>query len=389
MSDINDRLAALDPAATQPYRPPALEDMVSRIVASSPSGAARSTWWQRVQLRMAGTLILGTVLSAGTLAVLSNGPSLPVLAIANAHAPTAFASRGDTMQLYEEIDFSPSPSLAASPASSPSYQLQIPSDSAAEAARVASLFGVTGSVLHSGSDWTVSDPSGAALDYQVSGIPQWYYSSTTPAIAPATASSSATGPLPSHAALAADVQGYLDKLGYGYRLSSPSFSTSTTSTTNANGTQSSRSQEEVSYVVSVDGLSTDQNVSFSVDANNDLVYAQGPAFRVDPSTGYPLQSPLQGVSTLNETEHSKFSAASGSASASAAPIVQATLNSASLSLASYQLSDGTTWLLPLYTYAGTVVRANGASATGTWSEIAIDPSYVHISATDARGIVNY
>jgi hypothetical protein len=143
----------------------------------------------------------------------------------------------------------------------------------------------------------------------------------------------------------------------------------------------------VSYVVSVDGLSTDQNVSFSVDANNDLVYAQGPAFRVDPSTDYPLQSPLQGVSTLNETEHSKFSAASGSASA--APIVQATLNSASLSLASYQLSDGTTWLLPLYTYAGTVVRANGASATGTWSEIAIDPSYVHISATDARGIVNY
>jgi hypothetical protein len=388
MSDINDRLAALDPATTNPYLAQNLDEMISRII-TTPSGAARSTWWQRVQLRIAGALILGSLVGATTFVIVDNGANLPVLAIQNLaqHRPT-FSGSENTMQLYEEIDFAPAASLSTSSSSSSSYQLQIPQSGATEAARVASIFGVSGTPHGGSSDWTVTSPSGAALDYETTAIPQWYYSSSTPAVAPATASSSTTATMPSHATLAADAQGYLAQLAYGYGVSAPDYSTSTTSTTAANGTQSSQSQEEVSYVVTVNGLATDQSVSFSVDAKNNLVYAQGPAFHVDPGTNYPLQSPVNGVSTLNATERATFPTSAGT-SAQGPPIVHATVNSASLSLATYQLKDGTTWLLPLYTYSGSVTQSNGTTSSGTWSELALEPSYVQISPSVARGVVNY
>jgi hypothetical protein len=388
MSDINDRLATLDPAADNPYQARNLDEMISRIIAT-PSGAARSTWWQRVQLRIAGALILGSLVGATTFVLVDNGPSLPVLAIQNLaqHRPTPF-SNADTMQRYEEIEFAPGASLSTSSSSSSSYQLQIPPSAATEAARVASIFGVSGTSREGSGNWTVTSPSGAALDYETTGLPQWYYSPSTPAIAPATASSSATVTMPSHATLVADAQGYLAKLSYGYDASLPSFSTSTSSTTAANGTQSSQSQEEVSYVVTVDGLMTDQSVIFSVDANNNLVYAQGPAFHVSARTSYPLQSPVSGVTTLNATERAAYPPPS-SASAQGPPIVHATLNRATLSLATYQLKDGTTWLLPLYTYSGSVTEKSGTTSGGTWSELALEPSYVQISPNVARAIVNY
>jgi hypothetical protein len=388
MSDINDRLAALDPAASNPYQTRNLDEMISRITAT-PSGAARSTWWQRVQLRIAGALILGSLVGATTFVLVDNGASLPVLAIQNLaqHRPTAFGS-SDTMQPYEEIVFAPGASLSTSSISTSSYQLQIPASGATEAARVASIFGVSGTPLDVSSSWTVTSPSGASIDYETAGLPQWYYSSSTPAIAPATASSSATAVMPSHATLTADAQGYLAKLAYGYDVSSPDFSTSTSSTTAQNGTQSSQSQEEVSYVVTVNGLATDQTVSFSVDSNNDLVYAQGPAFRVAPGTSYPLQSPVTGVSTLNATERAAYPASTG-ASAQGPPIVHATLSSAAVSLATYQLKDGSTWLLPLYTYSGSVSQQDGTTSSGTWSELALAPSYVHISPGVARDDLNY
>jgi hypothetical protein len=388
MSDINDRLAALDPAAGNPYHTRNLDEMISRITAT-PSGAARSTWWQRIQLRIAGALILGSLVGATTFVLVDNGASLPVLAIQNLaqHRPTAFGS-SDTMQPYELIDFAPGSSLSTSSVSTSSYQLQIPASGATEAARVASIFSVSGTPREASGNWTVTSPSGATVDYDTTGLPQWYYSSSTPAIAPATASSSATAAMPSHATLADDAQGYLAKLAYGYDVSSPDFSTSTLSTTAQSGSQGSQSQEEVSYVVTVNGLATDQSVSFSVDSNNNLVYAQGPAFHVAPGTSYPLQSPVTAVSTLNATERAAYPASTG-ASPQGPPIVHATLNSASVSLATYRLKDGSTWLLPLYTYSGSVAQKDGTTSSGTWSELALEPSYVHISPSVARGVVNY
>jgi len=45
--------------------------------------------------------------------------------------------------------------------------------------------------------------------------------------------------------------------------------------------------------------------------------------------------------------------------------------------------------LPLYTYSGNVSQKDGTTSSGTWSELALEPSYVQISPSVARGVVNY
>jgi hypothetical protein len=394
MSDINDRLAALDPAAQSPYHAPNLDEMISRIVTSSPSGAARSAWWQRVQLRIAGTLILGTLIGAGTVAIVSSGPSLAALAIQTnlAHHPGSF-STAETPQPYEETNFVAASPLVSSGSTSslasPSFKMTIPRDGAREAVHLASIFSVVGAIHHSGDDWTVTSPTGAALDYQTSGVtPQWYYSSTTPKIAPATASSSVDVTMPSHVTLTNDALVYLKRLGFDYSVSSPVYSESTQSTTSPSGAQGSRSEEAISYTVTVRGLDTDQTVRFSVDAHNILIYAQGPAFGVSTGANYPLQSPREGVVSLNSLERTAFSSPSIGANAAGSATLRAKITSASISLATFQLKNGTSWLLPLFTYSGSVTLNGVAPAKRTWSEIAIKPSYLRLSPSEARSLLN-
>jgi hypothetical protein len=392
MSDINDRLAALDPAAHDPYHARNLDEMISRIVASSPSGAARSTWWQRVQLRIAATLILGTLIGAGTVAIVQGGSNLAALAIqtnVESH-PGLFATENSAP--LQETEFAPSATLRSSNSSrlsaSPSFKLKIPKDSASEAAHLASVFHVVGAIRHHGDNWIVGSPSGASLDYQNStASPQWYYSSTTPKIAPATASSSVHGAMPSHATLDSDAQGYLKRLGFNYSVVSPFYSESTVSTNDANGSPSLQGQEQVTYKVAVRGVDTDQLVSFSVDARNTVVYAQGPAFEVSSGTNYPLEDPLGGVNALNVMERAAFPSPALGASAAVPAPLHAKLTSVSISLATFKLKNGTSWLLPLYTYSG-VVKKTGPVTGRTWSEIAIAPSYVRLSPSEARSILN-
>jgi hypothetical protein len=391
MSDINDRLAALDPAAHDPYQAHNLDQMISRIVASSPSGAARSTWWQRVQLRIAATLILGTLIGASTVAIVDGGSTLAPLAIQTsvASSPGLFATANSAQA--QETKFAPAPSLTSSNSSrlsaSPSFELKIPKDSAGEAVRLASVFHVVGAIQHHGDDWIVGSSSGASLDYQTSSAsPQWYYSSTMPKIAPATASSSVHGAMPSHATLASDARGYLERLGFDYSVVSPFYSESTVSTNDANGAPRLQAQEQVTYKVAVHGVVTDQLVSFSVDAHNTLVYAQGPAFEVKSGTNYPLEGPLGGVNALNAMERAAFPSPALGASAAGPALVHAKLASVSISLATFRLKNGTTWLLPFYTYSGSIVHKNERARM--WSEIAITPSYVRLSPSGARSLLN-
>jgi len=192
--------------------------------------------------------------------------------------------------------------------------------------------------------------------------------------------------MPSHPTLNEDARGYLKRLGFDYSVTSPVYSDSTVSTT-TNGAPSSQGQEEVSYTVAVHGIDTDQTVSFTVDAHNTVVYAQGPAFQVSSGTNYPLQSPRDGVSSLNVLERSAFPAPAVGAGAAQPAILHARLTSASISLATFRLRNGTSWLLPLYTYSGSLTRSKSTTVR-TWSEIAIAPSYVRLAPSEARSLLN-
>ena len=387
MSDFDDRLAALDPAAGRTYQHPDLEGLITRIT-TAPLAPRRSVW-RNFELKVAWTLIAGSVVAAGAVAIFQSAPSLATLALRSTASSHSFAAVNvpatSPMQLYERLDFTAGPGLSPTP-TTPSYALTIPADPASEAARVAAVFGLTGTPTNSNGDWTVTGASGAALDYQTAGLPQWYYSSSTPAIAPATQSATATGPVPSPSTITADAQRYLTLLGYTYQLGSPTFSSSTQSTTAANGTtQVTQSLESVSFSVMVNGVATDQTVSFSVDSHNDVAYASGPALSVGPPVDYPLQSPESGVAALNAAQASKSPASS---STTPAPrLVDVTLTADSVSLATYQLTNGAYWFLPVYTYSGVITQVTGPSS-GTWRELAIQPSYVKAGAPSPGAITS-
>ncbi|MGC2167795.1 MAG: hypothetical protein WA580_01670, partial [Acidimicrobiales bacterium] len=263
------------------------------------------------------------------------------------------------------------------PGTGRAYQLGALAPTATAARHVAAAFGVTGELRHAGDNWTITNRAGASLDYQASGVPQWFYSSTTYPVAPATKSDSASVPMPSHATLIADAAGYLKKLGYDYGLTSSRFSSSTVSVTNSSGGPAEQSQEQLTDVVTVGSRATDQTLSVTVGSKNQLIFAQGPAFRVSASPAYPLVSARDGVKGLESTERSLAGAGSS------LPLDHVVLGRATLSLSAFRLSDGSTWLLPIYTYS------SGSKNAATWSEIAVEPSFLHLSPGVAQGVLHH
>jgi hypothetical protein len=345
------------------------------------------------------------------------------------------------MRIYEKFSFTAGPDLSASPSLGAAYALQSPAKPSAEAARLASVFNVSGTpqdVNGDGTDWNVTDSAGNTLDYEFyGGVANWYFNAATPSATssvaptpPATGTSSSSGsdpsgPVPSTATLEKDAQGYLQQLGYGYTLSDPSFSTSTTSTgPTSDPTLNTVNEETVDYTVSVDGTATDQTAQFTVDGSNNLINASGPSFNVASSTNYPLQSPVDGVAVLNADQQQQFGPVNGTTvipvpssgavsplgtSASTTtpgspagtsdsttttpplspPIVNVVLNDVTVSLGTYQLDDGTVYLVPVYSYDGVATSADGTTYTSTWSTIAVSPSYVHFSTARSGGVIAY
>lgn len=384
MNDADDRLAALDPAAHQPYHHPDLDSMIARIVTKR--GDIRVSRRQRLQVRLAGGLIGATLVTAVTLVLAQGASPLPALSLARAlsNSPTnAGLTTAAPTFARDDVHFSAGPDISPTPNSRASYELRIPTDGSKEADRLGAVFGLTGVPKLTGPrNWSLTDGTGAVLNYESTGVPQWYYSSTTPGVAPATKSASASVAVPDHATLEADAQRYLVALGFNYALSSPSFSTRTTSTTTASGAPLSINSAEVTYVVDVHGVATDQSVSVSVNSANALLFAQGPAFDVSRVVRYPLRSPRAAVASLNSSER-RLSVPE----ATTPPRANATLTNDELSLASYELTNGTVWLLPVYTYSGTVRPAEGGPTKSAWTVVALKPAYVvgPLVTSDAGG----
>jgi hypothetical protein len=376
VSDIDQRLAALDPAA-QPYQHPNLDALISRVT-SEPRSTPRRLW-RNLEVKIAGAVVAGSLVAAGTLAILQGGPALAPLALQSPTQKLAAASPySSALTIAHHYSFRAGTTLSSHAPSAVSYRLAIPKDGAEEASHVASIFGVVGSPVNTdgnGSDWTIKSSSGRALDYENTGVPQWYYSSTSPAIAPAAASSTPVNPVPSPKVVAADVRRYLARLGFSYGVTSPQFSTVTSSGVSANGDgQVLSSTEDVTYAVTVHGVVTDQTVSFSVGEHNVVANASGPAFSVAATYRYPLEPPAAGVAQLNAAQQDITTP-----KVSRRAISTVTLEHSALELHTYELTNGSWWLLPEYRYQGTIQSTSGVTSYGVWSELAIDRSYVKVN----------
>ena len=436
MSDFQDRLRAADPVATSSYEHPDTNAMISRIMAQAPR--SRRHVLRSFQLRMAGSVTLAAALTVGGIAALDGAsPSLAVFALAAPHSAkspnTKFGTSrspgpGSTMmRIYEEFNFSAGSGLSATAGTGAAYELQLPASASAEDARIAAIFGVTGSPVDTnsdGQDFTVTDTSGNYLDYQTyDTVPQWSYSTAIPQAdgSSSTTTDGTTVAMPSQSTVNGDVQNYLSQLGYGYQVTDPQFSTSNNVTTSPGQATVTTNEEQATYSVTVDGQMTDQYFDFTVDQNNNVTSADGPALSVLPAVNYPLQSPDAGVAVLEAEQQSYFasnssagqSTASGSSTTplagsndstpatppstaatnetttttpSGPPIVDVTLDAETISYQTYQLTDGSVWMLPIYNYTGVVNNADGSSYTGTWSTIAVDPTYIQVSTSPSGGI---
>jgi hypothetical protein len=437
MSDFEDRLRAADPAAASSYAHPDPNAMIARIMAKAPR--ERRHVLRGFQLRMAGSVALAAALTVGGIAVLEGAaPSLAVFALAAPHSPKAgkFGAATNvpktTMRIYEEFNFTAGPDLSATAGSGAAYELSLPTGASAEASRIAGIFGVSGTpvdVNSDGQDFTVTDPSGNYVEYETyNTVPQWSYSTAIPQAegTSSTTSDGATVAMPSQSTVEADVQNYLGQLGYGYQVIDPQFSTSNNVTTSPGQPTVTTNDEQATFNVVVDGQTTDQYLDFTVDQNNNVVSADGPAFTAMAPVSYPLQSPAAGVEVLEAQQQSDFSSnGSGGQSAgsggvvtpsganssstpptlppnvtvpttpatgdtttttpSGPPIVDVTLDNETISYQTYQLTDGSVWMLPIYNYTGLVTNSDGSSYTGTWSTIAVDPTYIQVS-TSSGGI---
>jgi hypothetical protein len=428
MSDFEERLRAADPAASNSYVHPDANAMISRIMTQAPR--ARRHVVRSFQLRMAGSVAVAAALTVGGIAALEGAsPSLAVFALAAPHnvransANTKFSTspaqpRSGAMRIYEEFNFTAGSGLNADAGTGAAYELTLPTSASSEAARIASIFGVAGTPAdqnNDGQDFMVTDPSGNYAEYDTYGtVPQWSYSVAIPQ-ADGTSSTTTDGTtvaMPSQSTVNGDVQNYLKKLGYGFQVSDPQFSTSNNVVTSPGQATVTTNEEQATYSVTADGQMTDQYLDFTVDQNNNVVSADGPAFSVAPAVNYPLQSAAAGVEVLEAQQQSYFASnnssqesggpsttpLSGSDSTSPAsppaaadtnepttttpsgpPIVDVTLDSETVSYQTYQLADGSVWMLPIYNYSGLVNNADGSSYTGTWSTIAVDPTYIQVS----------
>jgi hypothetical protein len=433
MSDFDERLRAADPAAGMSYQHPNADAMISRIEARAP--LARRHVLRSFQLKMAGAVTMAAVLTVGGIAVLEGaGPALQVLTLsaakASPHAPSAFGAqdvpRSGLMRIFEEFDFSAGSSLPSTPGAQPSYELALPASPSSEAARLATIFNVAGTPVdtnNDGSDWTVTDTAGDTLDYEnYGGVPQWYYNNAPSNASSVTTTEGTTATMPSNSTIDADVQGYLTQLGYDYAVTNPQYSSDTVTTSSPGQADVTTNEETASYSVTIDGVLTDQTVDITIDSNNNLIEADGPAFSLMPSVNYPLQSPTAGVSVLEAQQLAEFPPATGGTSdqggsststgsdagapatppssdssattttdpdgdstVTAPPIVDVTLDSVSTTLSSYTLTDGSVWMLPLYNYTGTATNSDGSTYTGTWTTLAVDPSYVQLPISSTGG----
>jgi len=437
MSDFEERLRAADPAATSNYQHPDTNAMISRIMDRAPR--TRRHVLRSFQLRMAGSVAVAAALTVGGIAALDGAaPSLAVFALAAPHSlgakspGTRYSASHvpihNMMRIYEEFNYTAGSDLSANAGTGAAYELQLPANASAEDARIAAIFAVTGTPVDTnsnGQDFAVTDSSGNYVDYQTyETVPQWSYSVAIPQAAgtSSTTSDGTTVAVPSRSTVNGDVQAYLNQLGYGYQVTDPQFSTSNNVTATPGQATVTTNEEQATYGVTVDGQLTDQYLDFTVDQNNNVVSADGPAFSVMPAVNYPLQSPAAGVAVLEAQQQSYFASnssvgqSSGSGSSttpltsgsndstpatppstaatndtttttpSGPPIVDVTLDAETISYQTYQLTDGSLWMLPMYNYTGLVNNPDGTSYTGTWSTIAVDPTYIHISTTSSGGI---
>lgn len=424
MSELDERLRALDPFAGAPYEHGDAAELVARVTRAAPRTRRR-----RRLPALLGPLAVASAASLAAVGVLvAAGPSAPQLAALSirsaptaaattatspsdqagtilngpvgarsySYDPSAWTTSGDKAlggvqglsatstarpYLYEGAYGLPvsAPSLDAFAAIAPRRPGHVLTAAAAE-------LGLTGRVAHTASTWRLDvAPSSwvvryAALERSPStGLETFRYLHLDVGDAgQRCAPSRAVGPADrDRAGMVATLAHLLRALGANYSLASPA-----TTTSWYDGPLACTALVHLTEHVVVGGAGTDQLAQVVFAPSGAVVAASIPAFTVGSSAAYPLVSAARAASVLDESSFAAAVSEGGvdgvaahrvAGTASQAGLMVVELQRSSTGLRAFLTTSGATWLLPVYLFTGLGYSRHAKGAT-RWSGAVLAPA---------------
>lgn len=264
--------------------------------------------------------------------------------------------------------FSADPSLSVATGSAAAYALASPADVAAATGTIAEALGLPDTVTYLGPDNYNGGASGGP-DVTVGsqwGVLNWLYPTwsgnvhTTPSLAgPHSIAVNPDAPLPTDGQATTDAEQLLQAAG----LSEDELGAPLVSRYEAG--------VNVAFQFAAGGLSTDQEIQVEYGPGAVVLTASGIIATATPSAAYPTISPTAAVGLLTVE--------SGGGEASQ-PIVTVDVDLATMTLATYELTDGTSCLLPTWSLSGPESGPTvAAGSTYTGSVLAVPAQYVQLA----------
>jgi hypothetical protein len=260
------------------------------------------------------------------------------------------------------------PNLSKATGSASAYVLASPADMAAATGTIAKALGLSDTVTYLGPGNYNGGPSSGpdvTVDTQ-SGVLNWLYPTwsgnvnTTPSLAnPTPIAVNPNAPLPTDGQATMDAEQLLQAAGVGVeQLGAPKVSRY-------------EAGVNVAFQVVAGGIPTDQEIQVEYGPGATVLTASGIIATTTLSATYPSISPTDAVGLLTD--------GSGGGEASQ-PIVTVDISQATMTLATYVLTDGTSCLLPTWALSG---PENGsgvaAGSTYTGSVLAVPAQYVQLA----------
>jgi hypothetical protein len=406
--DLIARVAALEPARGTPRLSRRTIRSLVRATTATP-WAART--WTRPRYRLAS---LGALVGSGALAVAafigleSVGPSLPAALTSavrtTSHPPVPSLWSADVQ--YSSQHGSPDATGFTASASCP-VALQVrgaasvpfpPGPRQATAYRIASLLSPPRALLalapvfglatarvkwfSSGAHargWWVGTLSGPSLTtYAAAGITWWSYVGPREASQHLIPESVLDVRHQSDATSVHDAMRLLSRLGAAGTLGSPT-------------TQRSPASVQVSFPLSVHGVVTDEHYIVTYYPGRHLAAADGPLTAIVRGVTYPTVTPLTAVQLLRRPQGALVAlapptstSATGTTTTSGRHVSTLycgamssllSVTNASMTLTTKELSDGSAWLLPSWTFSRAVPQG-GTYGRNEASSVAINPRYL-------------
>jgi hypothetical protein len=407
-----ERLRALDPAASAPYEPADLAGMLARVTATERVEKVRIA--DGLRLRVGAAVTAAALLTVGAIgAIEAAAPSLSVLALGAKQGTASGAQQSPTPEMIalNRFHFVAGPALSDASSSSPIYRIAGPTAATSDAERISGDLGVppppAPAVSPPENSWSYTGRAGKVEFWNDAGYLSWDYQSASSGVVtspPASTTASSLTPV----IQLADNQ-FVDvsaAIAAANRLmSSLDVPTRDVGSIESTPFPNGKSTDvEVNFPWQPGGIATGLNFSFTYDAAGHLQYASGFDGSSSRGDAYPLLSPRDGVAELqHEVDQFTYpgtgafvsppsgttngiTSTSGASSSTpptpgstpnngdtttTVPTITVELGSETMMYALYTLSDGSSALLPTYLYSGT----DGER----WMVIAIEPQYVHLA----------